>query len=320
MTVAVVLIGRNEGERLVRSLASVTGGGARVIYVDSGSTDDSVANAKRAGATVVELTPDRPFTAARGRNAGFAALRDNLPDYVQFIDGDCAVEPDWITAGMAELAENPDLGIVTGWRSEIYPSASVYNQMIDLEWHRPAGEITACGGDMMVRAKAFAAVGGFDETVIAAEDDEFCIRIRAAGWRMRRLPLAMTRHDAAITRFSECWQRATRCGHAFAQVGSMHEGYFARESKRVLVYGALLPAIALFSLIIFPPGLALVGALYGVSYIRSARGLMDEGVAPSKAAHHAVFLVISKFPNIIGMGTFAWRQARGHRMNIIEYK
>jgi len=320
MSVAIVLIGRNEGARLVRALASVTGGDARVVYVDSGSTDDSVAAAKSSGGTVVELTKDRPFTAARGRNAGFAALGDTPPDYVQFIDGDCAVEPDWIAAGVAELAANPALGIVTGWRAEIHREASVYNQMIDVEWHRPAGNITTCSGDMMVRSTAFTDAGGFDETVIAAEDDEFCIRLRGKGWKMRRLPLKMTRHDAAMTRFSEWWRRCVRSGHGFAQVGDMHAGYFARERKRVLVYGAVFPALGLLFLVLFPVGLIGIAALYAVSYYRSQRGLLGEGLPPQEARHHAVFLVISKFPNIIGMGIFTWRKAFGHKMNIIEYK
>ena len=63
----VVIIGRNEGERLVRCLRSVAAVGPRVVYVDSGSTDDSVANARAAGAEVVALDMRRPFTAALAR-------------------------------------------------------------------------------------------------------------------------------------------------------------------------------------------------------------------------------------------------------------
>ena len=41
----IVIIGRNEGDRLIRCIASV-GDEALVIYVDSGSTDESVAAAR----------------------------------------------------------------------------------------------------------------------------------------------------------------------------------------------------------------------------------------------------------------------------------
>jgi len=316
---AIVFIGRNEGARLVRCLASLKGMNAELVYVDSGSTDDSVVNAKAAGAKIVELSTDRPFTAARARTAGFEAL-ENLPEFVQFIDGDCAMKDGWIDAGLRALETNPELGIVTGWRSEIHREKSIYNALCDFEWHRPAGEILACGGDMMVRSDAFIKVGGFDETVIAAEDDEFCTRVRKAGWKIKRLPVEMTLHDAAMTKFSEWWKRAVRSGHGFAQVGDMHPEYFTRERKRALFYAAVLPVLALISAWFVPLGIGLIAGLYLMSYVRSIQGLMREGLPAKESMHHAVFLVLSKFPNLLGMGVFYWRKLRGHKMNIIEYK
>ena len=55
--VGVVVIGRNEGDRLVQCLRSVLTREVPVVYVDSGSHDDSVLNAKRLGVTVLELDP-----------------------------------------------------------------------------------------------------------------------------------------------------------------------------------------------------------------------------------------------------------------------
>ena len=40
--VGLVAIGRNEGERLRACLASARGAAQRLVYVDSGSTDDTV--------------------------------------------------------------------------------------------------------------------------------------------------------------------------------------------------------------------------------------------------------------------------------------
>ncbi|WP_297770783.1 glycosyltransferase [uncultured Roseovarius sp.] len=318
MSLAVVLIGRNEGARLVASLASLAG--RRVVYVDSGSTDGSVAAAREAGAEVVTLDPATPFTAARARHEGFEALGETPPDIVQFIDGDCLVVPGWIEAGLAALEEDPRLGLVTGWRAEIAPEASVYNALCDHEWHRPAGEITACGGDMMVRSAAYIEAGGFDAQVIAAEDDEFCQRLRKAGWGLRRLPLPMTRHDAAMTRFGQWWRRAVRSGHGFAQVGDLHPAYFARERARGWVYGLGLPVLALAGLVLWWPLLVLVLAAYLLSYLKTVQGLRGEGMATGTALHHGVFLTLSKFPNLIGMLTYALRKRRGAAMRIIEYK
>src|SRR5690242_12680883 len=99
----VVVIGRNEGERLRRCLASITGREV-VVYVDSGSTDGSVKMAKSMGIIVQELDLSVPFTAARARNAGFAALLAAGPvDYVQFVDGDCEMTANWLPRALEEL-------------------------------------------------------------------------------------------------------------------------------------------------------------------------------------------------------------------------
>lgn len=320
--VAGVVIGRNEGARLRRCLETLAPQVGRIVYVDSGSTDGSVALAREFGCRVVELDMTRPFTAARGRNAGFDALReDGLPDLVQFVDGDCAVVAGWIAAGQAELEARPALGMVTGCRSEVARGASVYNALCDVEWRRPAGEIAACGGDMLIRSAAWEGVGGMNEAVIAAEDDELCVRLRKAGWTLWRLPVEMTRHDAAMTRFGQWWRRAVRTGHGFAQVGFLHPDYFRRERLRAWIWGLALPLLALFALLTAPWGVAVILLLYVISWARTARGLVTrEGLSGREAVHHAVFLTLSKIPNAIGMLRFHARRLTGRAMRIIEYK
>ena len=107
--VAVVVIGRNEGERLRTCLAAITNRELPVVYVDSGSTDGSVELARGHGADVVTLDPVTPFTAARARNAGLDRLLDQCPDveFVQFVDGDCELAPHWLDTAAAALRANP---------------------------------------------------------------------------------------------------------------------------------------------------------------------------------------------------------------------
>lgn len=320
--VALVIIGRNEGARLVACLASMQGPFGSIVYVDSGSDDDSVAQAKAAGAIVHELDTGTPFTAARARSAGFDVLKSQglLPDFVQFIDGDCVLRQGWIDQALQAMQDNPKLGIVTGWRSEIHRDASIYNALCDFEWHRPAGVIAACGGDMLVRSAAFEQVGGFNPEVIAAEDDEFCVRVGKAGWALERLPIEMTRHDAAMTRFSQWWSRAVRSGHGFAQVGDLHAGYFSKERKRVWFYGAVLPVVFLGVLVWCKILVLGVLGIYGLSYLRTVQGLIKQGLPAKEATNHAVLLTLSKFPNLLGMLTYYRRKRAGLGMNIIEYK
>lgn len=321
-TVAAVVIGRNEGMRLQRCLTSLQGQLTRIVYVDSGSIDDSVNFARGIGAMVVELDTSVPFTAARARNAGFWALQGaGLPDHVQFVDGDCGVQPGWIADAQATLDMQPDIGIVTGWRQEIEPERSVYNALAELEWHCPAGDILACGGDMMVRSTAFVAVDGFNPRLIAGEDDDFCLRVRATGLRVHRLPQTMTHHDLDMTRFSQWWQRAVRAGHAFAQIGSLHPAHFVRDRQRVLLYGGAMPVLALAGLV---TGqwflLALPIGAWTFNWLRTWRGLMRSGQPSAQAAHQAGALVLSKLPQMQGMLTFYFRKLRGADMQLIEYK
>ena len=72
---AVVVIGRNEGERLRRCLDSISGRAEVVVYVDSGSSDGSPELAATRCSHVLALDMDLPFTAARARNAGLQWCR-----------------------------------------------------------------------------------------------------------------------------------------------------------------------------------------------------------------------------------------------------
>ena len=136
--VGLVAIGRNEGSRLRPCLMEAIGQVAWVVYVDSGSTDGSLELA-RSRSHKVELDLSIPFTAARPRNEGFARLLQLVPDieFVQLVDGDCEMVDGWIERAESELATKPDVAAVCGRRRERYPTASIYNQLCDIEWDTP---------------------------------------------------------------------------------------------------------------------------------------------------------------------------------------
>lgn len=251
----VVVIGRNEGLRLERCLASLVGAAEQVVYVDSGSTDDSVQMAKALGVEVVELDMSIPFTAARARNEGFARLQHLLPAmrYVQFVDGDCEVVEGWLSRAQAFLDTRPEVAVVCGRRRERFPQRSIYNLLCDLEWDTPIGEAKACGGDALMRADAFAAASGFRADLIAGEEPELCVRLRANGWKVWRLAEEMTLHDAAMTRFGQWWRRTLRGGHAFAEGAFLHgaapEKHWLRESRRAWFWGLGVPLATVIAML-----------------------------------------------------------------------
>ncbi len=324
--VGAVAIGRNEGERLERCLASLVGRVASVVYVDSGSTDGSVARARAMGCEVVELDTAVPFTAARARNAGVRRLRELAPElrYVQLVDGDCEVVDRWLERARARLEERGELAVVCGRRRERRPEASIYTRLCDVEWDTPVGEAKACGGDAMFRLDAFTSVGGFDEALIAGEEPELCVRVRAHGWKIERLDADMTLHDAAMTRFAQWWTRAKRAGHAYAEGAAMHgrtpERHFVRETRRIWMWGAALPAV---SLALAVPTLgASLGLLagYGVSAARAYRAVRRRGRPREDALPYALFVTIGKLPEALGALELHVNRARGRRRGLIEYK
>jgi GT2 family glycosyltransferase len=329
--VAIVAIGRNEGDRLKICLRAAMAGARTLVYVDSGSVDGSAGYARSAGWRVVELDPSRPFSAARARNEGFAAVMEHDPDtaFVQFVDGDCDLAEGWLERGGATLRQRSDVGVVCGHVREIHPEASVYNKLCDLEWQQTPGEIPTAGGRFMVRAEVFSAVGGFRADVIAAEDDEFCVRVRGAGWKILLVDAAMARHDAAMMRFSEWARRARRSGHGYAQVAAIHgkskERYFVRDCRRIWFWGLALPVIGL-GLAPFTHGwsLAALWGVYALQYARIAHYGRKRGWAGGwlggDAAAYAFFTVIAKFPALAGMIEYHWRQSRGQTPSIIEPK
>lgn len=319
-----VVIGRNEGERLIRCLDSLkTQGGGEITYVDSGSTDESVVEAENRRAQVVQLDLTRPFTAGRARNEGLAALCARMPAvrYVHFIDGDCELAKDWLETALRFLDERADVAIVCGRRQERNPEASLYNQLCDMEWNTPIGAAEACGGDALVRVAPFLEVGGFNAELIAGEEPELCLRLRANGWKIWRLDSTMTLHDAAMYRFAQWWTRGVRSGFGYAQVWSATRrrgtGLYRLELVRALVWAGVIPFV-LFCAATFDVGLSLL--LIGIYGLQVSRIAVRRGVARAHSWQFGLFAVLAKFPELQGALTFGWRAIIGGARTAILYK
>lgn len=325
-SVGVVAIGRNEGERLRQCLLSVQAAGCPAVYVDSGSTDASVATACALGAEVVELDTSVPFSAARARNAGFDRLLSRWPglQFVQFVDGDCELVAGWLPRAVDAFSARADLAVVCGRRRERFPEASIYNRLCDTEWDTPPGEAETCGGDALFRVSAFQAVGGFNPAVIAGEEPELCLRLRRAGWRILRIDAEMTLHDARMTTFGQWWKRNVRAGYAYALGAAMHGGspdrHWVRPSRSIWCWGLVLPLLAVapawwtrgWSLLLLAAYPALTARIYA--------GLRRRGFVSLEAWEYALFTAFSKFPKLAGQVRYLADRLRKAQARIIEYK
>lgn len=324
--VGCVVIGRNEGERLRQCLQSILKTVSYVVYVDSGSTDGSTELARSLGVEAVELDLSIPFSAARSRNEGFTHLLKQYPhlEFVQFVDGDCEVAGGWLELAQNTLKTQAQVAVVCGRRRERYPEGSIYNRLCDMEWNTSVGEAKACGGDAMMRVRAFQEVGGFNPTLIAGEEPELCVRLRQKDWKILRLEGEMTLHDAQMTRLSQWWKRSLRAGHAYAEGAWLHgrtpEQHWVRESRSIWFWGVFLPLLALvlagltrgWSLLLFFAYPLLAYRIYG--YLR------EQGTNAQDSALYAGFCVLGKFSQAQGQLQFWLNRLLGKRRGLVEYK
>ena len=301
MSVGLIAIGRNEGQRLRRCLVSAQQQVRHVVYVDSGSSDGSVEFALSLGVEVVALDMSQPFTAARARNAGFARLSALAPEleFVQFVDGDCELVAGWIDRAVAHARAHPKAGVVCGRRRERFPEASVYNRLCDLEWDSPLGIARSCGGDALIRAAALREVDGYAPELIAGEEPDLCRRLRRKGWEIWRIDGEMTLHDADMRHFSQWWKRNVRAGHAYAEAW-YRERRFGEGTARRQVLSNLVWSLP----IAWPAWPALWWRIY------------EKRRDPAYAA----FTVLGKLPQAEGQLRFLSRRLRRARGRLIEYK
>lgn len=326
---SVVVIGRNEGERLVHCLRSVRAmrpidGELEIFYVDSASTDGSAARAAAAGATVLRLPPQRP-SAALARNAGWR--RASAP-FVLFLDGDTIVHPGFVVSALPEF-EDERVAVVWGNRRELRPAASVYNRVLDVDWIQPPGSTAPRGGDALFRRDVLERTGGFDAALIAGEEAELCRRITALGLVCRHVDRPMTGHDLAIRRWSQYWRRGVREGHALAEVARRFERtatpLWRAERRRNLRHALLLLALAASGLAAATalrsslPVVAVIAVL-GVLVLWSAARAGRRAGSTGTRLLYGVHAHVKQIPILVGQIAHRRDRRTGYRRALIEYK
>lgn len=180
-TISVVVPVLNDAVRLERCLRSVKANHypehlVEIIVGDNGSVDDSPAVAARLGATVLRL-PGMKVSKVRNE-----VSRTATGSILAFIDADHEVVPDWLERAVTALAEPAVVGVGAA------PSPPRNGTWVQRLYDGLRGPTRGRGptewlgaGNLAVCRKAFADVGGFDESLQTCEDVDLCQRLREKG-------------------------------------------------------------------------------------------------------------------------------------------
>ena len=328
LSLSVVVIGHNEGQRLVRCLKSIRciRGFEKIqlIYADSASTDGSAELAAQYGAEVVVVYPERP-TAAIGRNAGWRRASE---EFVLFLDGDTELHPDYPRAAFDAMTADCQICAVWGHRREMHPDQSIYNRVLDLDWVYAPGFMEACGGDVLMRRSALIRAGGYDEQLIAGEEPELCRRLRAQGYSILHIDHPMTRHDLDITRWSQYWKHGRRAGYAYAQVSdrfkSTGDPFWRMDARRGIILGSfwglsLIAALAASIRYLYLP-MTIWFCLFMTASFRSAWKARWKSNNAMTLILYGSHSHLRHLQILVGQLQYHLDKRSGKQRNIIEYK
>ncbi|MET9327618.1 mycofactocin biosynthesis glycosyltransferase MftF [Tsukamurella sp. NPDC003166] len=250
-------------DRLLRALPALP-----VVVVDDGSAEP-IRVPDDPAVRLLRLPENRGPAHARNRGAALAAT-----ELVAFLDADTVPLPGWagiLTARFADptvaVAAPRIVGLVDApWTRPVARYAGLHSSL-DMGPRpaaaRPGSPVAYVpSAAMLVRRKAFEAVGGFDEALRVAEDVDLCWRLADAGWTVRYEPAARVAHDHRTT-VAALLRRRRFYGTGAAELARRHGPHAAPVVTSVptaLAAGGLLSGTRV--------GLAGAAAIHGWTFLR----------------------------------------------------
>ena len=203
--VSIIIPFYKQEKYLAMTVASVRAqryGNCEIIVVDDGSPTPAAEVLGASSDLQIIRTANRGVSAAR--NTGAAR---STGEYLLFLDADDLLPPGAIGAHLHAFASEPEATLCFGARREIEADGTVYrtdhvcrprrNYFRTLLESNPLGGPGAC----MIRAGAFRAAGGFDESLRMAEDYELWLKLARLGPVVRhtRCVLEARRHGGNVS-------------------------------------------------------------------------------------------------------------------------
>jgi GT2 family glycosyltransferase len=259
-SVAVIVPARDEGRTIAACVRSVYAQGwprdrLEVIVIDDGSADDTGAQARAAGATVLRTGGVGP---SRGRNLAVQATRAEL---CLFTDGDCELAPGLLGALVEALAAAGPAFAGAGGRQLAPPGSPPYAARVQrfLEAVGFVSDYVRGGGApretthnpsccALVRRAALLGCGGFRDELWPCEDLELDRRLRRAGHRLLYVPAAVVYHHrpAAPAGFARMMRGYGRGHAAFVRLHGPTRGLHLLPALTAATLGAA-PLVAVLT-------------------------------------------------------------------------
>jgi len=322
---AVVVIGRNEAAHLNASLSSVKKSCSLIVYVDSGSTDESLKVASSLDVPVIQLDKSKPFSAARARNEGATYIKEKFPkvEFIQFLDGDCQLNECWLEKGLNTIQSDPNIAIVCGILQEVEPNRTLFTKLCSIEWSREIGETDSVGGIFIIRAQLFFKLGGFNEYLVAGEEPELCSRVKQKDKRILRIKQLMALHDSGQMMFKQWWARTLRNGVAIAQsIAPQHEQRFVYAFKNVLSIVSwvfILPIVLILSVMYSPFSLLLL-LIYPLKVLHIYSKSLHDIETKRDRLIYSLFCIVGKLPEFVGIIKYMMNYLLKRQQKIVEHK
>ncbi len=247
MMFSVVLIGLNESKHLKESIICIKkalkkiDNDGEIIFVDSGSNDNSVEIALKEGITVIEIRAPRP-NASICRNIGAKYARGK---YINFIDADIYMDEDWLFEARKLLLELPEVSMVCGQLNEKDGDNNLIKYFAS--WtERKIGYLEyPIGGGGIIKKEDFLKISGYNINLLRGQETEFGYRLRMAGYKIYGIPQIMGVHHLEAGGVKSFIKRVKRMALSYTynlldKEYNLMEGIFYRQAKKNIIVGILL--------------------------------------------------------------------------------
>lgn len=292
--VSVIIKAYNEEQRIEHalrsSLAAVAEVGGEVILADGHSTDGTVEIASAFPVRIVRLANAHERSCGIGPQIGF---QHSLGDFVYVMDADMQLRPGFLAQALAFLADHPDAAGVGGRIVEMNLHCMEYRERaLRNAAHLAPGEVDRLDGGGLYRRGAVQQAGWLsDRNLHAYEEFDLAVRLRAAGWKLFRIPVDAVSHfghDAPpYALLLRRWRSRYVCGLGELLRGAVARPHFSlvwRDLRELRLYMAVVGWwLVLLSLAVSPlPPLARLLTTLAVAAIPfAAIGLKKRSVARS---------------------------------------